>query len=89
MDIARVFAHGGSQAVRLPKEYRFDTSEVYVRRVGADVVLSAKPPTNADAMLDALASFEPGTRIVREQPETQERVPIQPQRAARGKRLAR
>jgi len=37
---ARVFMNGRSQAVRLPKEFRFDTDRVLVRREGRDVVLS-------------------------------------------------
>ena len=38
--IARVFMNGRSQAVRLPKEFRFDTDRVLVRREGRHVVLS-------------------------------------------------
>ena len=33
----------GSPAVRLPKEFQFNKSEVFIRRQGADVVLSARP----------------------------------------------
>ncbi len=57
MNIAKLFVHGGSQAVRLPKEFRFDGTEVYVRRVGTEVVLSAKAPTDAQALVDALNAF--------------------------------
>ncbi len=32
-----------SQAVRLPKEFQFTTSEVFIRRQGDDVILSARP----------------------------------------------
>ena len=39
---AKLFAHGRSQAVRLPKEFRLEGTEVFVRRVGADVVLSSQ-----------------------------------------------
>ena len=38
--VARVFMTGRSQAVRLPKEFRFDTDRVIVRREGRHVVLS-------------------------------------------------
>ena len=39
---AKVFQNGGSQAVRLPKECRFDArSEVLVRREGRRVILEA------------------------------------------------
>ena len=43
--IAKIFMNGRSQAIRLPKEFRFDGDEVYVRRIGADVVISSKKPT--------------------------------------------
>jgi antitoxin VapB len=41
---AKVFKTGRSQAVRLPKDFRFDVSEVFIRRdeMTGDVVLSAK-----------------------------------------------
>jgi antitoxin VapB len=38
-DYAKVFWSGRSQAVRLPKEYRFDDSEVRIRREGRRVIL--------------------------------------------------
>ena len=38
-DIAKVFMHGRSQAVRLPKEYRFEGNEVLVSKVGNKVIL--------------------------------------------------
>jgi antitoxin VapB len=42
---AKLFHNGRSQAVRLPADYRFEGSEVYIRRDAAngDVVLSRKP----------------------------------------------
>lgn len=41
----KVFKHGGSQAVRLPVEFRFDGDEVYLSRdpFAGDIVLSKKP----------------------------------------------
>lgn len=36
---ARVFTTGRSQAVRLPKEFRFDTDTVFVHREGSSVIL--------------------------------------------------
>ena len=38
--VARVFMNGRSQAVRLPKEFRFDADRVAIRREGRHVVLS-------------------------------------------------
>ncbi len=40
---ARVFMTNRSQAVRLPKEFQFDTDEVFIRKVGDDVILSPRP----------------------------------------------
>jgi antitoxin VapB len=42
---AKLFRNGRSQAVRLPSEFRFEGSEVYVRRDPAtgDVILSRRP----------------------------------------------
>ena len=37
---AKLFMHGGSQAVRLPKEFRFDGQEVMIRKEGDAVVLT-------------------------------------------------
>jgi len=34
---AKVFKHGNSQAVRLPKEFRFGDAEVIIKRIGAGV----------------------------------------------------
>jgi antitoxin VapB len=40
---AKIFMNNRSQAVRLPKEFQFNTSEVFIRRQGDDVILSARP----------------------------------------------
>ena len=39
---AKVFTTGRSQAVRLPKAYRFDTAEVFIEKVGNAVILRPK-----------------------------------------------
>ena len=43
--IAKLFKNGRSQAVRLPAEFRFDETEVYIRRdpMTGDVVISRRP----------------------------------------------
>lgn len=64
---AKIFMHGRSQAVRLPKEFRFEGSEVYVRRVGADVVLSSTPKAAMQSLIATLDEFEPGFAISRDQ----------------------
>ncbi len=47
--IARLFKNGGSQAVRLPMEFRFEGEKVFVSRDDAtgDVVLSTRPGARA------------------------------------------
>ena len=42
-DIAKIFTSGRSQAVRLPKKYRFKGSEVYIKKEKGKVILSEKP----------------------------------------------
>ena len=39
MERAKIFQSGRSQAVRLPKEFRFNGNEVFIKRVGKAVVL--------------------------------------------------
>ncbi len=40
---AKIFQHGGSQAVRLPKAFRFEGTEVLIEKHGDDVVLKRVP----------------------------------------------
>ena len=40
MDTARVFTNGRSQAVRIPREFRFQEDEVAINRIGGAVVLT-------------------------------------------------
>ena len=39
MEMAKIFKNGKSQAVRLPKKFRFVGDEVYIKRIGETVVL--------------------------------------------------
>jgi len=58
---AKIFITGRSQAVRLPKAFRFDTDEVTIEKVGDAVVLRPKHEDNAAwaARVQAiLADFE-------------------------------
>ncbi len=45
MQSAKLFMNGRSQAIRLPKEFRFNCDEVFIRRDlhTGDVILSRKP----------------------------------------------
>jgi antitoxin VapB len=73
METAKVFWTGRSQAVRLPKEFRFEGDEVRIRRHGNAVIL--EPLAEDWSWLDALAGRldEDFIRAVNEEPEAQER----------------
>jgi antitoxin VapB len=42
MTTAKLFKHGGSQAVRLPKAFRFEGTEVAIEKRGNEVILTPK-----------------------------------------------
>jgi len=72
MSTAKIFQSGRSQAIRLPKEFRFDGNEVYVARMGPAVVLM--PQNNTwDVLFNACGAFSADFMDGREQPESQER----------------
>ena len=56
MSYARVFKSGNSQAIRLPKEFRFNVDQVEIFRRGDEVILRERP-ASATAIFDALASL--------------------------------
>ena len=56
MMTAKIFENGGSQAVRLPKEYRFDVNEVAVNKIGNIVLLSPKSD-KWESVLQAIDMF--------------------------------
>jgi antitoxin VapB len=57
---AKLFMHGRSQAVRLPKEFRFEGSEVKVSKVGDKVILEPadRKPFDAAAWRARLKEYE-------------------------------
>jgi len=70
MDTARIFPSGRSQAIRLPKEYRFKGKDVMIKHFGNGVLLL--PIDTSWTMLEAaLQEFEPEFVLHREQPEEQ------------------
>lgn len=71
MQEAKLFQNGQSQAVRLPKEYRFEGDSVAIRRIGEAVIL--QPKKSWDTLFDALDQFSPDFMEERSQPEIQER----------------
>ncbi len=40
---AKIFQNGRSQAIRLPKEFRFEGKDFFIRKEGDNIILSAKP----------------------------------------------
>ena len=68
---AKIFATGRSQAVRLPLEFRFDVSEVFIRHdpVTGDVVLSHKP-TDWQGLLDVVAQNTEEDLLIERRPTT-------------------
>lgn len=68
---AKLFWNGRSQAVRLPKEFRFEGDEVHIRRVGTAVILE---PVKDWAWLDAIqGTITEDFLADRQQPDHQER----------------
>ena len=63
--IARIFMNNRSQAVRLPKDFQFETKEVFTRKVGDGVILSPRPPDWSDYLVHgpvASAEFMRGVK---------------------------
>ena len=54
---AKLFQHGGSQAVRLPKAFRFEGSEVLIEKRGQEVVLKPKPKPRFKTLNDVARYF--------------------------------
>jgi antitoxin VapB len=79
MTKAKLFTTGGSQAVRLPAEFRFEGDEVEIRRdpVTGDVVLS-KPIASWDEYFDWVRTLDLASDFLRErdQPEDDLREPM-------------
>ncbi len=72
MKTAKIFKNGGSQAVRLPKEFQFDGEQVYIKQLGNAVVLL--PQVDPWQFLeDSLDQFTEDFLASRDQPEQEER----------------
>ena len=71
METAKLFQNGKSQAVRLPKEFRFKSKLVYLKRMGNAVILL---PYGApwQSLVDSLTLFSSDFMQERTQPPTQE-----------------
>jgi antitoxin VapB len=72
MKTAKLFQNGQSQAIRLPKEFRFDGNEVFIKKMGRAVVLV--PMDNPwEAFFNSLSKFSDDYMTSRNQPEQQNR----------------
>jgi antitoxin VapB len=72
MQTAKLFMNGQSQAVRLPKEFRLEGSEVYIKKSGSSIVLI---PANGswDTLTASLDAFSDDFMVKRDQPLQQVR----------------
>lgn len=59
METAKIFENGRSQAVRLPKKFRFNVEEVVVQQLG-DAVLLVPKESLWQTFMDGLDSFTSG-----------------------------
>jgi antitoxin VapB len=57
MDTAKLFKNGQSQAVRLPKQYAFKGTEVFVKQIGGIVMLIPKNSDPWKPFIDSLDKF--------------------------------
>jgi len=77
MVTAKLFQNGQSQAVRLPKEFRFEGNEVYIKKIGNAVILL--PLENPwQSWIESLSLFSTDFMEARDQPEQQIREPLFP-----------
>lgn len=75
MKTAKLFINGRSQAVRLPKEYRFSGTDVYIKKIGNMVILLPKD-NPWQSFFDSLDQFSEDYMEDRRQPEQGDREPI-------------
>lgn len=74
MQTAKIFTNGRSQAVRLPKAFRFKGNEVYVKKTSAGVLLIPKEDSIWDGWEQNLMKYEEPFMVERNQPGQQERI---------------
>jgi len=72
MKTAKIFQNGQSQAVRLPKEFRFKDDHVYVKKSG-NVVLLIPAKDSWASLFDSLDRFSDDFMTERKQPKVQTR----------------
>ena len=70
MQTAKLFTNGRSQAVRLPKEFRFNGNSVFIKKMGNTVVLIPYQES-WQSLFDSLDQFSDDFMGTRDQPEQQ------------------
>ena len=56
--LAKVFLNGRSQAIRIPKEFRVDSDEVYIEKVGNALIITPKVENHWDTLFETLAQYD-------------------------------
>jgi antitoxin VapB len=72
VNTAKLFKNGKSQAVRLPREFKFQGTEVYIKRIGRNVMLIPKDDP-WESLLSSLDEFSDDFMADRLQPEVDKR----------------
>ena len=72
MKTAKLFQNGQSQAVRLPREYRFEDDHVFVKKSG-NIVMLIPAKNSWDTLVQSLAKFSDDFMAERKQPKAQKR----------------
>jgi len=72
MQTAKIFINGRSQAVRLPKDFRFDEKDVFIKKIGRMVVLLPKDDPWS-SLVNSLDQFTEDFMENREQPDQNSR----------------
>lgn len=76
MNTAKIFINGRSQAIRLPKEYRFKDNEVYINKIDDIVVIMPKNKKMA-SLMNIINKFTDDFMDERNQPTVQVREKFQ------------
>lgn len=72
MKTAKLFQNGQSQAVRLPKEFRFEGDHVFIKKAG-NVVILIPAKGSWESLLNSLNKFSDDFMTERQQPGIQKR----------------
>jgi antitoxin VapB len=73
MDTAKIFINGRSQAVRLPKAYRFEGKEVYLKKVPQGILIMPKDKSVWGVWEKNLKKYDKPFMTDRNQPDSQQK----------------